>query len=81
MESFYDIFMFQRLLSRLFEPEGTPSIEVQLREITRQVASEYGQGKGEPKAPTDHRGARRRRRDALRQERPEAAGGNAGVPR
>ena len=43
MESFYDILMFQRLLSKLFEPEGVTPLELQLREITNQVAREYSQ--------------------------------------
>lgn len=43
MENFYEILMFQRLLSKLFEPEATLPIEAQLHEITRQVALEYGQ--------------------------------------
>ena len=43
MESFYDILMFQRLLSKLFEPEGVTPLELQLREITRQVAREVRQ--------------------------------------
>lgn len=37
--------MFQRLLSKLFEPEATLPIEAQLQEITRQVAWEVRQCK------------------------------------
>ena len=40
MESFYDILMFQRLLSKLFEPEGVTPLELQFQEITNQVAQE-----------------------------------------
>ena len=49
MEDFYEILVFQRLLSKLFEPEATLPIEAQLQEITRQVAWEYSHDKSASK--------------------------------
>ena len=61
MEDFYEILVFNHLLSKLFEPETTPAIELQLNEITRQVVWECSQRTRVPRSSTSHRRARRRR--------------------
>ena len=70
MEDFYDILVFNRLLSKLFEPETTPAIEAQLHDVTRQVVWECSQRARVPRSSTGQR-RDRRRRGATQEERRE----------
>ena len=73
MEDFYDILVFNRLLSKLFEPETALPIELQLNDITRQIVWECSQRGTVSRSSTGHRVAKSRRKGAPRQARSEAA--------